>query len=123
VVLDEHGGTAGIVTLEDLVEEVLGEVEDEFDAAAPRSGPLPDGLLRLRGEETLEWANTRFGLRLSSDEARTVGGLVMEVLSRVARPGDVIHHGSLRLEVERVSGRRIETVVVMPDPAGEGAAE
>ena len=123
VVLDEHGGTAGIITLEDLVEEVLGEVEDEFDAAVPRSGPLPDGRLRLRGEETLEWVNTRFGLRLSSDEARTVGGLVMEVLSRVARPGDAIHHGGLRLEVERVSGRRIETVVAIPDPGGEGAAE
>lgn len=117
VVLDEHGGTAGIVTLEDLVEEVLGEVEDEFDAAATRSGPLPDGRLRLRGEETLEWVNNRFGLRLVSAEAHTVGGLVMEVLSRVARPGDTIRQAGLRLEVERVSGRRIETVVATPDPA------
>ena len=118
VVLDEHGGTAGIVTLEDLVEEVLGEVEDEFDEAAPRSLRLPDGRLHLLGEETLEWVNNRFGLRLSSEESRTVGGLVMETLSRVAQPGDVIHHAGMRLEVAQVSGRRIETVLATPDPPG-----
>jgi len=111
VVLDEHGGTAGIVTVEDLVEEVLGEVEDEFDAAAPATGRLPDGRLRLRGEEALDWVNHRHGLRLTSEEARTVGGLVMEHLTRVARPGDIVHQGDIRLEVERVSGHRVVTVL------------
>ncbi len=114
VVLDEHGGTAGIVTLEDLLEEVLGEVEDEFDAAAPQTGQLPDGRLRLRGEETLDWVNRRYGLQLASEDAHTMGGLVMERLTRVARPGDVVHHDNVRLEVERVSGRRVVTVLVTP---------
>ncbi|MCZ6832448.1 MAG: hemolysin family protein [Acidobacteria bacterium] len=114
VVLDEHGGTAGIVSLEDLVEEVLGEVEDEFDVAAPDTGQLPDGRLRLRGEETLDWVNRRHGLQLTSEEAHTMGGLVMECLSRVARPGDVVHQDNVRLEVERVSGRRVVTVLVTP---------
>ena len=68
-----------VVVMEDLVEEVLGEVEDEFDAAGLRSGQLADGRLLLRGEETLEWVNNRFALQLTSDESRTVGGLVMEI--------------------------------------------
>ncbi len=114
VVLDEHGGTAGIVTLEDLVEEVFGEVEDEFDAAGPAIGRLPDGRLRLRAEDAIDWINATYGLRLRSDEARTVGGLLMEALNRVARPGDSIVSPGYRLEVERVSGRRIETVLAVP---------
>jgi len=123
VVLDEHGGMAGIVSLEDLVEEVLGEVEDEFDAAAPATGLLPDGRMRLRGEETLDWVNRRHGLHLTSEEAHTIGGLVMESLARVARPGDVVHQGNVRLEVEKVSGRRVVTVLVTPadnEPEGGG---
>jgi len=125
VVLDEHGGTAGIVSLEDLVEEVLGEVEDEFDVAAPSTGALPDGRLRLRGEESLDWVNNHHGLHLASAEAHTLGGLIMEHLARVARPGDVVHQGEVRLEVERVSGRRVVTVLVTPvsKPSAEGGGE
>ncbi|MCZ6745687.1 MAG: hypothetical protein O7C74_00550, partial [Acidobacteria bacterium] len=68
----------------------------------------------LRGEETLDWVNRRHGLQLTSEEAHTIGGLVMECLSRVARPGDVVHQDNVRLEVERVSGRRVVTVLVTP---------
>ena len=89
VVLDEHGGTAGVVTLEDLVEEVVGEVEDEFDTSRRRPERLPDGRLRLRGEMPLVEVQERFGVYLPSEEARTLGGLVMELLGRVALTGDV----------------------------------
>jgi CBS domain containing-hemolysin-like protein len=119
VILDEHGGTAGVVTLEDLVEEVFGEVEDEFDATGPQIGRLPDGCLRLRAEDPIARVNAELGLSLAAEEAYTVGGFMMERLERVARPGDTVAASGYRLEVERVSGRRIETVLATPLPDGE----
>jgi CBS domain containing-hemolysin-like protein len=114
VVLDEHGGTAGIVTLEDLVEQVVGDVEDEFDPGARPRERLADGRLRLRGEMPLVDVQARFDLELPTEEAHTLGGLIMEALGRVARPGDRVAAGGVRLDVERMTGHRIETVLVTP---------
>jgi putative hemolysin len=123
VVLDEHGGTEGVVTLEDLVEEVLGEVEDEFDRERVRPEMLADGRLVLRGEDTLIEVNDRFGLGLRSEAAHTLGGLVMERLGRIAQPGDRVIVGNALLRVERMAGRRIVTVIASPHPPEEGAPE
>ena len=114
VVLDEHGGTAGVVTLEDLVEEVVGEVEDEFDTARRRPERLPDGRLRLRGEMPLVEVQERFGVDLPSEEAHTLGGLVMELLGRVALAGDVAEVQGHRLEVDGMTGHRIDMVLITP---------
>jgi len=120
VVLDEHGGTEGVVTLEDLVEEVIGDVEDEFDPRHRRPERLPDGRILLRGEDSIVEVNDRFGLPLRSDEAHTVGGLVMEALGRIARTGDRAEVSGVQLEVERMTGRRIETVLITPpSPAAD----
>jgi CBS domain containing-hemolysin-like protein len=119
VVLDEHGGTLGIVTLEDLVQEIIGEVEDEFEAG-PRPERLPDGRLRLRGQDPLVDVNDRFGLGLRSGEAHTVGGLVMEALGRVGRAGDAVEVGGVRLEIEQMTGLRIDSVLATPPAAGAG---
>jgi CBS domain containing-hemolysin-like protein len=119
VILDEHGGTAGIVTLEDLVEELFGEVEDEFDGAGPAIGRLPDGRLRLRGEDPVARVNADFGLRIRPAEARTLGGYMMEALERVARPGDRVAVPGHLLMVERVSGKRVETVLAVPVESDE----
>ena len=122
VVVDERGGTAGIVTLEDVVERVLGEMKDEFDAAGPRFGRLPDGTLRLKGDEPVDELNPRHDLGLETGEAYTLGGLVMERLNRVARPGDTVVVAGWRFEVERVHGRQIETVRAFPVNRPAGAA-
>ncbi|MFQ5719433.1 MAG: hemolysin family protein [Acidobacteriota bacterium] len=114
VVVDERGGTAGIVTIEDVIERVIGEIKDEFDATGPRLGHRPDGRIRLKADETLADINARHGLDLVAKEARTLGGLIMESLNRVARPGDRVDLASCRLVVERVHGRHIETVLVEP---------
>ena len=119
VVLDEHGGTQGIVTLEDLVEEVLGDFEGEFDRERPRPEMLPDGRIVLRGEDLLMEVNARYGLRLHSESAHTLGGLVMEKLGRIARPGDRVIVGTAAIEVERMVGKRIETVLAIPAAAGD----
>ena len=122
VILDEHGGTAGIVTLEDLVEELFGEVEDEFDGTGPVIGRLPDGRLRLRGEDPVARVNADLGLKIRPAEARTVGGFMMEALERVARPGDRVPVAGYLLVVERVSGKRVETVLAVPVESGDEEA-
>lgn len=114
VVLDEHGGTAGVVTLEDLVEEVVGEVEDEFDTARRRPERLADGRWRLRGEMPLVEVQERFGMDLPAEEAHTLGGLVMELLGRVALTGDVAEVQGYRLEVDGMTGHRIDMVLITP---------
>ncbi|MGD8374674.1 MAG: hemolysin family protein [Acidobacteriota bacterium] len=120
VVLDEHGGTEGIVTLEDLVQEVIGEVEEEFAITGPRAERLPDGRMRLRGEDPLVEIRDRFGLDLRSEEAHTLGGLIMERLGRIGRPGDRVHIDGITLEIEAMNRLRIETVMATPAPAEEG---
>jgi putative hemolysin len=119
VVLDEHGGTEGIVTLEDLVEEVLGDFEGEFDRDRHRPEMLPDGRIILRGEDMVTEVNDRYGLRLHAETAHTLGGLVMERLGRIARPGDRVVVGTAAIEVERMIGRRIETVIAIPVVPGD----
>lgn len=116
VVLDEHGGTEGIVTLEDLVQEVIGEVEEEFAVSGPRAERLPDGRMRLRGEDPLVEIRDRFGLDLRSEEAHTLGGLIMERLGRIGQPGDRVLIDGITLEIESMSRLRIETVVATPAP-------
>ncbi|MFQ5671271.1 MAG: hemolysin family protein [Acidobacteriota bacterium] len=114
VVLDEHGGTAGIATLADVMDEVLGESEEDNDLEGRRLGQLPGGRIRVRAEESVEEVNTRFHLGLREGEAHTIGGLIMEVLERVARPGDEVQVAGWRLKVEGVHGHRIRTVLLKP---------
>jgi CBS domain containing-hemolysin-like protein len=123
VVLDEHGGTAGIVTMEDLVQEVIGEVQGEDDEPELQPEELPDGRLRLRGEDPLAEVNDRFCLGLRSEEAHTLGGLVMEVLGRIGRTGDRVEVDGVTLEIERMTRMRIDSVLVTRRPAGRAEGE
>jgi magnesium and cobalt exporter, CNNM family len=116
VVLDEHGGTAGIASLEDLAEEIVGDMEDEFDPRGEQPEQLADGRLRLRGEALLVDLRERYRVPLRSDEARTLGGLIMEALGRVAHPGDVVEVNGVRIEVEEMTRYRIESVLLTPPP-------
>jgi CBS domain containing-hemolysin-like protein len=117
IVLDEYGGTAGLVTLEDLIEEIVGEIQDEHEQE-----PLPfeeavEGEVRVSGSVSITEVNERFGLSLPEDQYETVGGYVFGVLGRIAEVGDeiVIHAGVLR--VVEMDGRRIDRLAFVPDPA------
>jgi CBS domain containing-hemolysin-like protein len=108
VVLDEYGGTAGVVTLSDLVEEIVGEVSDPFDE--PELQPLPDGTALIDGLATIEEVNQRFDLRLDDPNYDTLAGFVLGRLGRVAQVGDQVMVDGVELRVEAMDGLRIARI-------------
>jgi len=121
LVIDEYGGNAGLVTLEDLLEELVGEITDEFDDDTPDLERLADGGVMVVGTYNLGDLNEELDLDLPEGNWDSVGGLVFGMLGRVPVPGDVVDAAGARLVVERVDGRRVARVRVrMPEPATEG---
>jgi CBS domain containing-hemolysin-like protein len=106
VVLDEYGGTAGIVTMEDLLEEIVGEIYDEYDRAEPLPQTDTDGVV-LPGDTEIEDLNEQFTVALSDEDYQTVGGFVFGALGRLPKPGDRIAVGKLKFEVLSMDGRRV----------------
>lgn len=114
IVIDEYGGTAGLVTLEDLIEELVGEIVDEFDTEDARIEPVPGGGVRVNGGLTIDDANDLLDVSLPEGEFDTVSGLVLAELGRMAAPGDAVQIDGACLTVERVQGRRIMRVRIEP---------
>jgi CBS domain containing-hemolysin-like protein len=124
VVVDEYGGTSGAVTLEDVVEELVGEVADEHDRTRSSLARQADGSWALPGVLRPDELHEATGLRVPEDGPwETVGGLLMARLGRIPAEGDEVVEGHVRLVVERMDGRRVERVRVselVADTAGEG---
>ncbi|HWN83964.1 MAG TPA: hemolysin family protein, partial [Vicinamibacterales bacterium] len=122
LVVDEFGGTAGVVTLPDVLAEFLGEVGDEFKAAEPVAEPIVDGQVRLPGSMAVVDAAAALDAPLESD-ATTVSGFVTEALGRLPVPGDTVSIDGYSFRVERVADRAIESVVAtrLTPPDEEGA--
>jgi CBS domain containing-hemolysin-like protein len=114
VVVDEYGGTAGIVTFEDLVEELVGEVVDEHDSPAPGIWRQPDGSWLLSGLLRPDEIQAAIGLELPAGRAsyETVAGLILQLLRRIPDVGDKVDVPGATLTVDRLDGRRIERVEV-----------
>jgi CBS domain containing-hemolysin-like protein len=112
IVIDEYGGTAGLVTIEDLVEEIVGEIVDEYDKEEPLVEPLGDGALRVDAKLGIDEVNELLGIELPDDDWDTVGGLVYELTGRVPVPGETVRFASIEFQTERVTGRRIQKVVI-----------
>lgn len=109
VLFDEYGGTVGIVTLEDIIEEIVGEVQDEFDREDKRIEQRGDKVW-VRGDVLIATLNRKFLLRLPEDEADTVGGLVFEELERTPKVGDTVNVNDLEFKVEAVEGGAVSQV-------------
>lgn len=107
VVVDEYGGTAGIVTLEDILEELVGEIQDEYDAEEPLVATLPDGTLRLDGRLDFDDFNQLTSSRIDGGEVETIGGLVAQELGRLPEEGEEVTVGAWTFQVEEVDGNRI----------------
>lgn len=111
IVVDEYGGVAGLVTLEDIVEEIFGEIQDEYDSAEELPyQELGGGEYMFLGRIDLDDFNDIMGSDLPSDEADTLGGYIYSRLGRVPNPGEQVEKGGLLLTVEQVSARRIRKV-------------
>ncbi|HEX9797264.1 MAG TPA: hemolysin family protein [Anaerolineales bacterium] len=121
IVLDEYGGTAGVVTLEDLLEEIVGEVSDPFDNE-PEIQPLADGSSLVDGLTLIEEVNEHFNLKLDDPNYDTIAGFVLGRLGRMAKIGDQVVIDGLQLRVEAMDGRRVERLSLTPDAAWQARA-
>ena len=112
IVVDEYGGTAGICTLEDLLEEIVGEIEDEFDVAEEQIEQVDEDNYRIDGMFPIDEFNSRFGTDLPDEDFHTLGGFVFGQLGRAPEPGDDVTYDGMRFDVLEVEGNRIEKLAV-----------
>lgn len=112
VVVNEHGATTGLVTLEDLLEEIVGEIADEFDVEEPNIEVVDDDTVRVRGKISIDDFNDALGLELRADGFDTVGGLILKQLGRLPEEGEPVYFADLEFVPERVLKRRIMSVVI-----------
>lgn len=120
IVVDEYGGTAGLVTLEDVLEELVGEISDEYDVERPRVEHLGGGKLQVDGGLSIDEINELTGVQLPQGDWDTVGGLVYNLLGHVPEEGEVTRCEGYRLVARKVEGRRIAQVLIGPLlPEGE----
>jgi CBS domain containing-hemolysin-like protein len=112
IVVDEYGSFEGIVTLEDLLEEIVGEIEDEYDLPDESVEQLGDGRIRIDGTFPIDDFNEQFGQELPQDDYHTIAGFVFGALGRAAEAGDEVLWNGLRFQVVDVDGPRIERLEV-----------
>ncbi len=110
IVVDEFGGTAGLLTIEDLLEEIVGDIRDEYDVEEAPIVAEEGVRFWVSGRVTLDELSEAVGQRIEHEDVNTVGGLIYEVLGRVPRAGEQLTIGSFRVVVERIRRRRVERV-------------
>jgi CBS domain containing-hemolysin-like protein len=112
IVVDEYGGTSGLVTLEDILEEIVGEIQDEFDTEGPRMESTPDGYV-VDGLVLLEEIVSRLGIAVPEHESSTLGGFVIARLGRMARIGDLVTLDGYTAKVIEMKGRRVSKLLLV----------
>jgi CBS domain containing-hemolysin-like protein len=122
IVIDEYGGTAGLVTLEDLIEELVGEIVDEYDVEEPAIEPLANGEYRVNARMAVDEVNEFLHAELPAGDWDTVGGLVFSLLGHVPTEGESVEANGHRLAAEKIQGRRIGRVRISKLP-GDHAKE
>ena len=112
LVYDEHGSVTGIVSLEDLLEELVGEIADEYDREEPEVLELGDGIYRVSGKASIDDVNELLGTELPDEEWDTVAGLMLDLLGRMPETGEEVSFRGLNLKADKVQGRRIASVLI-----------
>jgi CBS domain containing-hemolysin-like protein len=110
IVVDEYGGTSGMVTLDDVLEEIVGEIEDEYDKSEPLFEPLADGSYRVAGKIDIDDLNDEMNLQLPTENSDTLGGFLFELVGRVPSQGEMVEYQGLRFVIDRVHRQRIVRV-------------
>jgi CBS domain containing-hemolysin-like protein len=123
LVTDEYGSVAGLVTLEDLLEELVGEITDEYDREEPEVVEVGDGVFRVDGKVAIDEVNELLDVELPDEEWDTVGGLMLGLLGSIPDEGQEVAYQNLSFKAERVQGRRISKVLITrtEEPAPEPA--
>lgn len=112
IVVDEYGGTAGLVTIEDIIEEIVGEIQDEYDRELPLYEYASEGDIVIDGRMSVDELSELTGVQLPDTESETVGGLVARALGHIPEQGDVAEIGTMRIQVESVERRRVRSIRV-----------
>ena len=123
IVINEYGTMEGIVSLEDLLEEIVGEIEDEFDVPEEDVERVDEDTVRIDGTFTIDEFNDRFGTELSDEDYHTVDGFVFGELGRAAEPGDLVEADGMTFRVDSVEGQRIHRLTVTFDRRLQAAEE
>ncbi len=120
VLVDEYGGTAGVVKLVDIIERIVGQVPDQFETPTPTIVACPDGSFLVDGLAKLDDVNEQTGLALTSEDYDTIGGLVLGEIGRRPEVGDKVTDAGALFEVEAIDGLRIARIRIWPPPPKEG---
>jgi len=123
IVLDEYGSTAGLVTIEDLLEELVGEIRDEYDREEPQIEPVGDSSFRVNGRLSIDEVNELLDATLPHDEWDTVAGLMYGLLGAVPTQGETVAYENLTFTAERVQGRRISKILITRGPSEASGGE
>ncbi len=123
IVVDEYGGVSGLVTIEDLLEEIVGEIVDEFDVEEPGIQPMGDHQFMIDGGMGIDQVGHLLSTNLEGDGFDTLGGFVYQQLGRIAKTGDLVTYDGIRIEVAATAGRRVKRLLVTrTTPAGEDSS-
>lgn len=121
LVVDEYGGTEGLVTMEDVIEELVGEIEDEYDLIEKEFQRRPDGSIMVQARMPIEEINEELGTKLpESDEYDSLGGYISAVLGRIPRPSETLEVAGYTLRIHSATQRQIQVVQLLPTPLNEG---
>lgn len=119
VVVDEYGGVSGILTMEDIVEEIVGEIADEYEGATPRRISTRKGKLVVEGKMSIKEFNEEFSSNLPAEKAETIGGLLTVITGRVPQPGEKVQCHGMEFEVLEASDRKVSKLTIKPLTKGE----
>jgi CBS domain containing-hemolysin-like protein len=116
IVVDEYGGTSGLITIEDLIEEVFGEIEDEYDTEEERLVPLEAGWVLVDGRLEIEELEEHLNVQIPKKDFESVGGLIFHLIGRVPRKGETIAYPGLEIRIEAADERKVEKVRIRKTP-------
>jgi len=122
IVVDEYGGTSGLITIEDLIEEVFGEIEDEYDIEEERLVPLEAGWVLVDGRLEIEELEEHLNVQIPKKDFESVGGLIFHLIGRVPRKGETIAYPGLEIRIEAADDRKVEKVRIRRTPEETTAA-
>jgi CBS domain containing-hemolysin-like protein len=127
LVTDEYGSVSGLVSLEDLLEELVGEITDEYDQDEEELEQVGEGVYRVSGGTSVDDINDLLDVELPDEEWDTIAGLVLDLFGKIPRQGEEVTFQGLRFRAEEVQGRRIAKVLISPgagpEPEGEDEEE